>query len=140
MSDVQRLTAIPFDVDAFVFSESLPRKPESAAVARRRVRTVLGGWHLPELSDCAVLIVTELVANAAEHARGSYVRVTVTRTGEHRVRVAVVDKDHNQPRPRLATVDDERGRGLQLVDALSDVWGVDPLPWGKRVWADVEEA
>jgi hypothetical protein len=34
-------------------------------------------------------------------------------------------------------LDDLRGRGLALVDALSDQWGTDRLQWGKRVWAEL---
>ncbi|WP_412126017.1 ATP-binding protein [Streptomyces platensis] len=32
---------------------------------------------------------------------------------------------------------DEGGRGLALVAELADCWGADPLPWGKRVWAEL---
>lgn len=137
MSSGRFLLISPSGTSAPACSESLPRLPESAAAARRMVRTALDVWHLPMLVDGASLVVTELVANAVDHARGSCIRVTVTRTGETGVRIAVVDKDRKRPDLRPATPDDERGRGLWLVDAVSEVWGVDPLPWGKRVWAEL---
>jgi len=49
----------------------------------------------------------------------------------------VIDMDRKRPVLRAVSADDEGGRGLRLVDELSDRWGVDPLPWGKRVWADL---
>lgn len=140
MSDARFVLISPSSAGAPICSESLPRHPASAGVARRMVRAALDAWHLPALVDEATLVVTELVANAADHARGSSIRVTVTRTGRSRVRIAVVDKDRRHPEIRPATSDDERGRGLRLVDAVSEVWGVDPLRWGKRVWAELDAA
>ncbi|MFD4314958.1 ATP-binding protein [Streptomyces sp. NPDC058548] len=128
------------DDDGFDRARSLPRSPESAAVARRLVRRALATWSLPDLVEGAVLVVTELVANAAVHARGATIQVTVARVAIGQVRVAVIDLDRTEPALRLAADDDERGRGLALVEAVSARWGVDPLRWGKRVWADLEAA
>lgn len=55
-------------------------------------------------------------------------------------RVAVTDKSRVRPVMSEASAEDLGGRGLALVDALSQQWGTDPLPWGKRVWADVDPA
>lgn len=119
------------------YSRMLPREPESAAVARHLVRGALGQWCLEGLVEDAALVVTELVANSAQHARGSTILVAVAlhRTGW--VRVSVVDREHRTPAQRMPADDAERGRGLALVDAVSAQWGVDPLRWGKRVWADL---
>ncbi|WP_245737966.1 ATP-binding protein [Streptomyces sparsogenes] len=111
---------------------------ESAALARQLVRTVLETWHLPQLVDDAMHVVSELVANAVDHARGGHIRFTVTRTDDRRVRLAVVDKSHAEPVLRTVSPSEEHGRGLVIVDALSLKWGIDPLPWGKRTWADLE--
>jgi hypothetical protein len=54
-----------------------------------------------------------------------------------RLRVAVVDKSRRMPEPRIVGPDAIGGRGLHLIDALSDRWGTDLLPWGKRVWAEI---
>ena len=52
--------------------------------------------------------------------------------------VAVVDKSHARPALRTASDTDESGRGLGVVEAVTARWGSDPLPWGKRVWGDLE--
>ncbi|MBU3867022.1 ATP-binding protein [Streptomyces sp. 4503] len=131
-------TARPSAVGAPAYSQVLPREPEAAALARRMVRTVLDTWHLPQLADDAALVTSELVANAVDHARGRCMRLTVTRAGEYRVRLAVIDKSHDEPVRKAPIPSEERGRGLAVVDAFSAAWGVDPLPWGKRVWSELE--
>jgi anti-sigma regulatory factor (Ser/Thr protein kinase) len=120
------------------YSETMPRVPESAAKARRLVTSSLRVWHLEGAEDAAWLVVSELVTNTVVHARLDCVRVTVSRIDEHMVRITVVDRSHAMPQVRDAGLCEESGRGLALIDALSADWGVDPLPWGKRVWADVK--
>ncbi len=121
------------------YTETLPREPGSAATARRLVRVALSVWGLEELADDGALIVTELVANAVQHARRESIRITIDRPAEDRVRVAVVDFSQRYPVRRDSGPEDEGGRGLALVEKLAADWGTDPLPWGKQVWADLEE-
>ncbi|MBP8535938.1 ATP-binding protein [Streptomyces sp. MK37H] len=128
-------TTRPFAVGVPAYSQVLPRTPESAAHARRMVRTVLETWHLPQLAGEAEYVVSELVSNAVDHARGRCLRVTVTRISECRVRLAVIDKSHDKPELKTALPTEEHGRGLAVIDALAQGWGVDTLQWGKRVWA-----
>ncbi|MCZ1012287.1 ATP-binding protein [Streptomyces lydicus] len=120
------------------YSETLPNLPESAGTARRLVRVALDVWHLGELTDAAELIVTELVANAANHVTRSAIRVTITRTGPQAVRVAVVDKSHERPKRQQPGPTEMTGRGLAIVEAISKRWGVDMRRWGKQVWVDLE--
>ncbi|MFD5788550.1 ATP-binding protein [Streptomyces sp. NPDC127037] len=121
------------------YTETLPRVPESARLARRLVDLALTVWDMDGARDAAEVVVSELLANAVQHARRDSVRLTVTRLGETRVRVAVVDLSRTHPTRRAAVADDESGRGLDIVDALSHgQWGVDSMRWGKRVWADLE--
>jgi len=116
----------------------LPREARSAGAARRLVTAALTGWRLTELVDPAVLVVTELVSNSVRHAAGESIRVTVARPAQDRARVSVIDFSVARPCLWAADPDEERGRGLELVDCLADAWGVDPLPpVGKRVWADL---
>lgn len=120
------------------YTETLPRTPKSAHDARRLVRLALDVWGLDDVRDSAEIVISELLTNAVLHARRDSVRVTVTRLSDERVRVAVVDLSHEYPEPRPAGSDAESGRGLEIVDALSGgQWGVDPLRWGKRVWAEL---
>ena len=121
---------------------SLPTTPESAGRARLLVSAALTAWGLEVLEDAAGLVATELVTNAIRHAaRTDTVRVTVTLLGPRHVRVAVVDRSVTPPVPRAAGPEEETGRGLEIVDALcTGRWGVDLLPWGKRVWGHLEPA
>ncbi|MEU3947942.1 ATP-binding protein [Streptomyces sp. NPDC029526] len=119
------------------YSETLPRLPESAAPARCLVSTACAAWGLGDLAEDAALVVSELVANAVRHARKGTLRVVVERPGADLVRIGVVDFSREHPVPRAHGPEDESGRGLVLVAHLAEDWGTDPLPWGKRVWAEL---
>lgn len=101
------------------------------------VDMALGVWSLPQLVDDARLVATELTSNAARHARGGVVRITVTRTARYRVRVTVTDKSSTMPRLQVVDPLAETGRGLRMVDAVSADWGITTHKWGKSVWAEV---
>lgn len=77
------------------------------------------------------------MTNSVEHARCHSVRITVSRPTPARVRVAVVDKSRTRPAPRTASATDTDGRGLVVVEVLSERWGTDLLRGGKRVWAEL---
>ncbi|MGW8064587.1 ATP-binding protein [Streptomyces ziwulingensis] len=115
----------------------LQRDDQVAEDARKMVDTVLAVWRLEHLGDDVKLIASELASNAARHARGSVVRMAVTRTVRYRVRVAITDRSRDLPQFQVGDPLAETGRGLRLVDAVSSNWGVVPLPWGKQVWAEV---
>ncbi|MFG2579787.1 ATP-binding protein [Streptomyces malaysiensis] len=119
------------------YTETLPCTAQSAATARRLVRTALAVWGIEHCVDAATLIVSELVANAVNHTDTRVIRVTVTRPAPGLVRVAVVDKCRTLPVPRTAGADDERGRGLAVVEECAWRCGIDRLPWGKRVWGEL---
>ena len=121
-------------------TENLKRVPESANLARDLIRTTLACWGLLCIDEPAKVIVTELVSNAVRHAQGDEVRVTLVRLSHDRVRIGVVDRDPNRPMVKAVSLDAESGRGLLLIEAISSTWGVDVLPDGKRVWADLEPA
>jgi len=98
---------------------------------------------LTRLADDAEAIVGEFVANAVSHAArpiaaddpGLPVGLRLLRrTGE--VMCAVLDPSDLAPVLRMPDRNEEAGRGLQMVDALSDVWGWSPVTGrGKAVWA-----
>ncbi|MGW1037524.1 ATP-binding protein [Streptomyces antibioticus] len=120
------------------------RTPETAAKARGLARIALRVWQMDDAGDSAALLLTELFANAVRHARGTSVRVIIDRPEQDRVYLAVVDlAPHRLPEMREAGPDDDNGRGLALVEELSDRWGCDLMgrgqrPWGKRVWAEMK--
>jgi anti-sigma regulatory factor (Ser/Thr protein kinase) len=120
------------------YSETLPGLEESAETARRLVRTALTAWHLEELTDTAILLVSELVANAVKHTNSRVIRVVITRPSERFVRIGVVDRARVLPKPPTSSADLlTNGRGLLLVDALAERWGTDLYRWGKQVWAEL---
>ncbi|MFF8836546.1 ATP-binding protein [Streptomyces sp. NPDC015130] len=122
------------------YSQTLPREARSAGVARRLVRTALTLWGLDSLTEDATLVITELVSNAVDHSRLPSIRVIVSRPSANAVRVGVVDRSRTVPILRTGSSSDQlRGRGLVLVDALTEEWGTELYRWGKQVWAELKE-
>ncbi|MGW1463144.1 ATP-binding protein [Streptomyces sp. NPDC002308] len=120
------------------YSQTMPRDPRSAAGARRLVRTALAAWGMDTLTEDAGLVITELVSNAALHSRLASIRVLVSRPEKGRVRLGVVDRSRRVPVVRGdADGEETQGRGMVLVDALSDHWGTEVYRWGKQVWAEL---
>jgi hypothetical protein len=116
---------------------------QSGRTARKFTRNTLREWGLASLADDAEAIVGEFVANAVSHAARAAAAVEsgqplglrlLRRTGE--VMCAVLDPSDTAPVLRAPDRNEEAGRGLQMVDALSDVWGWSPVTGrGKAVWA-----
>lgn len=108
----------------------------SAIEARRFVDDELRPAGAGEDTLChAQLVVTELVTNAARHAQTS---VDLTIAGE-RGRVRIEARDASSAVPMAHRVDTEtRHRGLQLIEDLSEGWGVEVLGEdGKIVWCEL---
>jgi anti-sigma regulatory factor (Ser/Thr protein kinase) len=119
----------------------LPSRPESAATARRLAQVVvLRQWGLtPKMTEDAVLLVSELVGNAVRHTGA---RVFGLRMRRRRGWIRIEVRDPSRGLPCLMPVQetDISGRGLFLVDKLSDRWGVDLLPRGKTTWFEMKVA
>ncbi|MGN5632295.1 ATP-binding protein [Streptomyces sp. AC154] len=109
----------------------------SARHLRRILRLYLKGWGLMSVADAAELALTELIANVVRHVPGRRCQTFIFRLprGEG-VRVEVADCCPDVPRAVVGDVLDEGGRGLVLVDALTDKWGVEVRRdgGGKTVW------
>ncbi|MET8974274.1 ATP-binding protein [Streptomyces sp. NPDC004539] len=108
------------------------------SIARGKARSLSLEWGLPQISDPLEWVVGELVTNAVIHGsamRGSHVAVAYHLDGNH-LRVEVRDAATGTPRltPPLRG-DEDAGRGLHLVAALTDAWGVERNVIGKTVWA-----
>ncbi|MER7839402.1 ATP-binding protein [Streptomyces sp. NPDC096040] len=112
--------------------------PRGARLARLLATEQLRAWGLP--LDPAALIVAELAANAATHGRvpGRDFGLTLYVVGGT-LRIEVTDtRGDRLPHTQLLAPDAESGRGLVLVEALADKWGVAPgLPPRKTVWAEI---
>ncbi|WP_239085381.1 ATP-binding protein [Streptomyces halstedii] len=92
---------------------------------RRIIRARLIDWQHTEIVETAELLLTELATNALRHSHGREINVCVRLT-EGRCLIAVAAGSADRPRMRHAGPDDEGGRGLFLVDALAESWGVSP--------------
>ncbi|MEU0991518.1 ATP-binding protein [Streptomyces sp. NPDC005953] len=113
----------------------------AARHVRRIARSYLHDWGLDGLADTVGLGLTELLANVVRHVPGRHCALALLRL-PWGVRIEVSDEGPGLPRTP-APVDpeglDEGGRGLLLIAALADRWGVVPLtPTGKTVWFECE--
>jgi serine/threonine-protein kinase RsbW len=129
---------------------TLPARADSVAVARRIVVRWLRVWGLSEtVSETARLLVSELFTNAVLHTDSGQVVCRIEASGE-RLRIEVADEglgidealgtDATPPRGTGgAETEKENGRGLMLVDGLSDAWGVIPADRraGCTIWAEI---
>jgi anti-sigma regulatory factor (Ser/Thr protein kinase) len=87
-----------------------------------------------DLGDDVELVVSELVTNAWQCGARRIQLSLEFPAGV--VRVVVEDDGPGTPRKQDATAQDTHGRGLTIVAALAQGWGVDPASAGKRVWAE----
>jgi anti-sigma regulatory factor (Ser/Thr protein kinase) len=112
---------------------ALPAGPAAAAQARGQVRAAILSWDVPVDTGTAILLTSEVVTNAITHAPGDTVLLAIScRRGQ--LRVDVHDASRSLPVPVNAPADAEAGRGLLLVNSLSDEWGTYRTPSGKAVY------
>ncbi|MEV0776004.1 ATP-binding protein [Streptomyces sp. NPDC050433] len=130
-----------------VFTQRFSATRRGARLARRLATQQLDAWGIPygcEPSDAAALVVAELAANAVLHGRvpgRDFALRLAYNTAKDLVRIEVSDTHNTLPSraPRGAAPDEERGRGLVLVDAIAVQWGISGRSGpGKTVWAYVQ--
>jgi ActR/RegA family two-component response regulator len=122
-----------------VVTAHLDQDLSSPGSARGLVTTACEGWGCSDALDGLHLVVTELVTNAVLHARSACDLRLEHRAGT--IRVEVVDGGGGTPDIQLADGDSEHGRGLLIVAAYSQAWGVYSTGQGhKGVWAEVATA
>jgi anti-sigma regulatory factor (Ser/Thr protein kinase) len=110
--------------------------PAAPAEARRRVRDAIRSWRVSVDLDTALLLTSELVTNAVRHEAGQgaqSVMLTIA-SSRGRLRVDVHDTSCSLPAVAEVPADAETGRGLLLVETLSDEWGFYRTPAGKAVY------
>lgn len=102
-----------------------PSNQHAPWAARKFLRSQLLLWGIPELTDTAELVMSELVTNAVIHARGNFVGVRLECTGSS-VLIRILDENPEAvPKPPQGSPDDldSFGRGLALVAAVCERWG-----------------
>ena len=113
----------------------LPVDAGSVAAARQLLSTALDGHRAGAVED-AVLMISELVTNAVRHTHAVLlVLITIHR---HRLRVDVSDDNPALPVAPGLEHNATHGRGLRIVEALADRWGITPTAGGKTVWFEID--
>lgn len=116
--------------------------PGAVPCARLHTRQLLWEWGFTEVGDTVELLVSELITNAM-HATWAIKRDLPIRfwllSDKTRLIISVWDGNHRSPKPKDPSTEAESGRGLVLVDVLSDNWD-----WyahksfgGKIVWCEI---
>ncbi|MGW8361573.1 ATP-binding protein [Streptomyces wedmorensis] len=124
------------------FTVLLSPTPRGARLARLLAVEWMRDHEVPYgVTETAAHVVAELAANAATHGRiaGRSFRLAIT-AQPTALRIEVTDtRGERLPRAQQPSPEDDSGRGLLLVEALSDRWGValGPVP-GKTVWAELD--
>ncbi len=104
--------------------------PDSVPAARRFARDVLRGQS-SDVVDAAELMVSELATNCVQHAQTDF---EITIRARDQVRIEVRDTNHGQPQVQSPPPQAPSGRGLRIVQEISDEWGIIPSSNGKTVW------
>lgn len=117
----------------------LPGLTSSVPTARHFVESILTAWGHSDAAWTGALLVSELAANCALHARTDF-SVRVTRQSDARLRIEVTDGSVRVPHQRSYGPDATTGRGLRLVEHLGADWGVVTHAEGKTVWVDLPAA
>jgi anti-sigma regulatory factor (Ser/Thr protein kinase) len=116
--------------------------PEAHAPGKARdflARTCVQ-WDVPQFLEAGAIVVSELVTNAVRHA-GTQVLLLLA-LGRRDAVLTVTVRDRGGGVPHVVPADQRRigGRGLAMVAALSESWGVDAVRDGKSVWCRLEAA
>jgi serine/threonine-protein kinase RsbW len=128
-------TLAPISLGPRASASTYPGGPEHVRQVRADVRRLLEGCPV---ADDVILCVSELATNAAVHSDsrksgGTFTVRTESCPGTD-VRIEVEDGGG----PWVSPVPDPaHGRGLDIVRALADDWGITPTPAGRAVWARI---
>lgn len=110
------------------------RAPGDVSAARRAVAGLLDASGAEDVVDAVRLAVSEVATNALLHGTPP-VRVVAT-VAEGCLRVDVVDASPDRGAPQPASATASSGRGLAVVSAVADRWGIESRGAGKAVWLE----
>ena len=142
--DAQRGWPAPADGPQFCARWRVPAEYSIVRVTRERVRAHLTSWGFDASGDSVaalLLLADEVLANAIQHGVGpdgsvqSLFVVLCARQGE--VLFGVMDGSDAEPVVKPFDAVSESGRGVALIDEMSDRWGTHPTEHGKLVWVSV---
>lgn len=133
---------MPSDLDSAALDAGMEQRatfdpyPQSVPKARTFVLSI--DW-IPENEETRARLATltsEIVTNAVLHGRTSFT-VAVTKSAS-RIRVAVGDRNVQPVLPKTYGPTSPTGRGLHIVEAMADRWGIDTGTDGKTVWFEID--
>ncbi|MGQ5592168.1 ATP-binding protein [Streptomyces sp. ESR1.13] len=111
--------------------------PAEVGLLRQAAVAQLGRWGMRRAVEEVELVVTELATNVIKHVgEGASATLVLEWKGE-RLRVEVHDKSRSAPSLSVADCDDECGRGLHLLAAVTADWGTVLTEAGKSVWCEI---
>ena len=112
---------------------ALPCEASSPRLARVGVIEAVPPWWVGQEMDRLLIVVSELVTNAVRHTDPHCV-LRLRHSAELEITIEVDDTDHRSAQ-RPATT--ELGRGLGVVQQLTERWGIERTRTGKCVWAEI---
>lgn len=115
----------------------LPPVVTSVPAARHLTLELLRAWDVPHDHEDAALLVTELVSNVVDHVGGEASFTLELEFSDQWLRIGVIDGSAIRPVVRELSMDDPRGRGIRMVQAIAERWGADEHLDGKRVWFEL---
>jgi anti-sigma regulatory factor (Ser/Thr protein kinase) len=100
--------------------------------ARRWIIQRCHEWQCDDLGDSAALLITELVTNVFLHARTDCL---IHAAFDHStLAVTITDWDAHEPLIHPSSTSAENGRGLAILEAIADAWGIQHTDGAKSVW------
>ncbi|WP_308043528.1 ATP-binding protein [Streptomyces olivaceus] len=111
--------------------------PAEIRLLRQAAAAQLVRWGVPHVVEETELVVTELATNVIKHVGEGVVATLVLEWEGERLRVEVHDKSHAVPSLSAAHCDDECGRGLHMLAAVTVDWGTVLTVVGKSVWCEI---
>ncbi|WP_434600105.1 ATP-binding protein [Streptomyces sp. A5-4] len=123
-------------------ARSFAADPCAVQQARTFASNVLSRWEITDRLDELLLCISELATNALCHASATadahFLLCLTHLSGHQAVRIEVHDRSERLPVMKHRSRLDEQGRGLFLVEQLSERWGVEPRAGGKSVWTELQ--
>lgn len=117
-----------------------PVEPAASWSARRLVMVMLQlwRWSIKDRRTDVVLLASEIVTNAVEHAESEINLLLELTQSDGWLRVSLADGSSLRPMVREMDHRRPRGRGMQMVEHVAQRWGVDDVAGGKRVWFETD--
>jgi anti-sigma regulatory factor (Ser/Thr protein kinase) len=117
---------------------SFAAEPREVPALRRIVRLHLTHWGLPSVIEAAQLCVSELVSNVIRHVGMGAPTTLAVSMNDTKLRLEVRDPAADEL-PTLVPVETESegGRGLAIIEAVAENWGVCLTSTGKTTWCEL---